>query len=83
MIVTLEPRQQQLISRMANDGEGAILADFFESVVTRYMDVRTLKNKTVEELLARELFCNIMETEVISRFKRKSGTRIINQNEFV
>lgn len=83
MIVTLEPRQQQLISRMANDGEGAILADFFESVVNSYMDVRTLKNKTVEELLARELFCNIMETEVISRFKRKSDTRVINQNEFV
>jgi len=83
MIVTLRPQQQQLIQRMANDGEGTILVSLFEDIVTRYMDVRTLQEKTKEEILARELFCNIMETEVISRFKRKTDNKPTTINEFV
>lgn len=82
-IVVLKPQQQQLINRMANDGEGDILISFFEDIVTKYMDVRTLQKKTIEEILARELFCNIIESEVINRFKRKNDTKNNVINEFV
>lgn len=72
-------KQQEVINRIANDSDGEIIVSFLKDITAYYADVRNLTSGTSEEVKARQLFCTILESEVISRFSRKTDKKIINE----
>lgn len=64
---------------MANDQDGKILVSFFNDITRYYADVRNLTDATNEEIKARQLLCDIIDIEVISRLNKQVENKIIKE----
>jgi len=65
----LNEKQQKFIGDFSKSSEGKVLVSILEDVVRHYSDVRTITNTTSEELIARQKVCEILQTELLDRFK--------------
>lgn len=78
----ITPKQQEVIMRIANDDDGAVLVSFFKAINRHYADVRNLPEPTKEAIIARQLLCTILEEEVINRLSRKDDNTITNNDDY-
>lgn len=75
--------EQEAIDHIASTPEGALLVSFLESVVLKYADVRSIKDKTPEGYRGAELACDIIEQEIIQRISKKTdGEKFIVKEEY-
>ena len=78
----LTPKQTEVINRIANDSDGEVIVSFLKDLLANYSSIATIPKDSPNlavEVGARQLLCNILESEVISRFSRKTDKKIINE----
>lgn len=61
------------INRISNTPDARYLIEFLNELVTHYADIRNLQVLTNEELKARQLACEIIQTEILDRFGKDTG----------
>ena len=63
--------QLAVIKRIATSADGFILINFYKDLIRWHADVRRIEvNPTIEDIKARQIVCDILEGELISRFTR-------------
>lgn len=65
----LNEQQQKFIGDFTGSSSGRILVSILEDLVRHYSDVRTITKTTSEELIARQKVCEILQTELLDRFR--------------
>lgn len=74
--------QLKVIKRLASGADGIILISLLEDLVQDLSDVRNIKEINDIEIRGRQLACNIIEEQVISRLKMKSGSDELLEDSF-
>lgn len=63
--------QLAVIKRVATSADGLILINFYKDLIRWHADVRRIQaNPTLEDIKARQIVCDILEEELVSRFTR-------------
>jgi len=76
----LTPKQTEVINRLANDSDGDTLCSFFKDLAKEYSSISSIPKDSTNlavEVGSRQLLCSILESEVISRFSKKTEKKEI------
>lgn len=57
------------INRISKTPDAKHLAEFLSELISHYADIRNLPVLTNEELKARQLACEIIQTEILNRLR--------------
>lgn len=70
------------ISRMANTPDARYFNEFLSDLILHYADIRNIPQLTTEKLESRKLACEIIQTEILDRFKKRETEHQIITEEY-
>ena len=73
--------EQEAVKYIAKIPEGKIFTDWLQNIVREYADVRNIKELSIETIKGRQIACDIIETEIISRLTREKADNLTEITE--
>lgn len=78
----LNNKQKEAFERLSRSQDGQTFISFLNDLIDEQADIRKINTVTSEEVRGRQIACNILEVEVLSRFsssKKEQEKPIINE----